>query len=173
MPRAREARATGPDGHTAAMPASGVPTIGPDEHRRAAVAANAQAWKLLTEPARTAAEDEDMVRGAYAAAHHWQHARGVGPENQARAAYLVARVLLLTDHPQGALRSADRSLQVCDEHTLLDFDLAYAHEIRARVLAALGRPDEAAWEWVAAVAVPIADPQDRALVEADFADRPV
>lgn len=155
------------------MPAADVPTLGPDEHRRAALAANAQAWALLTRPTRSDLQDEDLVRCAYAAAHHWQHARGAAPENAARAAYLVARALLLTGHPQGALRSADRSLQVCQTHALTDFDLAYAHEIRARSLAALGRTDEAAWEWVAAVAVPIADPGDRALVEADFADRPV
>ncbi|MBM9477578.1 hypothetical protein JL107_14095 [Nakamurella flavida] len=155
------------------MSSADVPTPGPDEHRRAAVSANHHAWTLLTVPSRSADEDEDMVRSAYAAAHHWQHARGAGPENEARAAYLVAKVLLLTGHPEGALRSADRSLRACEEHGLADFDLAYAHEIRARALAALDREDEAAWEWVAAVAVPIADPDDRALVEADFADRPV
>jgi len=52
--------------------------------------------------------------------------------------------------------SADRALAVCTEHGLYDFDLAYAHE--AAAAASLAR------------AVPIADPEDRTLVERDFAD---
>ena len=49
-------------------------------------------------------------------------------------------------------------------------DLAYAHEARARALHALRRSDEAAAAWAAARAVDVADPEDRAIVEADFAD---
>lgn len=60
----------------------------------------------------------------------------------------------------------------CREHGLADFDLAYAHELRARALAALGRQTESAAEWAAARSVPVADPEDRAIVDADFADAP-
>ena len=43
-------------------------------------------------------------------------------------------------------------------------------EGEARALAALGRQTESAAEWAAARSVPVADPEDRAIVEADFAD---
>ena len=55
---------------------------------------------------------------------------------------------------------------------LADFDLAYAHEARARALACLGRSDEAADELAAARAVPIADAEDRAIIESDLAAGP-
>jgi hypothetical protein len=57
----------------------------------------------------------------------------------------------------------------CHEHDLVDFDLAYALEARARSLKLVGRVDEAAAQWAAAVAVPIADPDDKDIVDADFA----
>ena len=60
----------------------------------------------------------------------------------------------------------------CEADGLGDFDLAYAHELRARSLAGLGRDAEALQAWAAALAVEIADPEDRAIVEADFADAP-
>ena len=55
---------------------------------------------------------------------------------------------------------------------LADFDLAYAHEAKARALKALGREVEAAAEWAAAKGVYVADPEDRAIVDAYLADGP-
>ena len=63
-------------------------------------------------------------------------------------------------------------MAVCREAGLVDFDLAYAHELRARGLAGLGRHTEAEDAWREALAVPIADPEDQAIVDADFADAP-
>jgi predicted RNA polymerase sigma factor len=71
------------------------------------------------------------------------------------------------------LRAADRSLRTCTGNGLTDFDLAYAYEVRARALRALGRADEAEREWRRAVAVPIADPEDAEIVRADLAVQPV
>ena len=55
---------------------------------------------------------------------------------------------------------------------LADFDLAYAHEARARALACLGRLEEAEAELTAARAVPIADDDDRQIVDGDLAAGP-
>ena len=55
---------------------------------------------------------------------------------------------------------------------LTDFDLAYAHEARARALACAGRLDDARAERDLAAATPIADDEDRAIVIADLADGP-
>ena len=60
-------------------------------------------------------------------------------------------------------------MAVCQEHGLADFDLAYAHEARARALKALGDDITAAQSWEAAKAVPIADAEDQAILDADLA----
>lgn len=139
---------------------------------RQGVEANNTAFELLAAD-RDDAGDEDLVRTAYTAAYHWQRAAGAGPENESRASYLISRALQVTGDPQAALRAADRSLAVCTAHGLVDFDLAYAHEARARALRALGRHDEARAAWAAAVAVPIADADDEEILRADFAVDPV
>jgi uncharacterized protein YndB with AHSA1/START domain len=141
-------------------------------HRLQAMEANNSTWDLIGLASRTPDETEDMVRRAYAAAYHWDRARGRTPANSARADWLLSKVLLLADRPETALHHAGRVLATCEQHGLEDFDLAYAHEATARALKALGRDDEAARSWAAAKAVPIADPEDRAHVEEDLAEGP-
>jgi tetratricopeptide (TPR) repeat protein len=126
----------------------------------------------MVEAERTSANDEEMLRRAYASAYHWQRAEGYGPANEARAVWLLAKVQLLAGHPDTSLRYAEACMAQCRDHGLDDFDLAYAYESRARALAALGRLDEAAADWAAAKAEPIADDDDRALVESDLAVGP-
>jgi uncharacterized protein YndB with AHSA1/START domain len=140
-----------------------------DWHRRQGIEANNAAMDLLRRQ-RDAAADEELLRLAYAAAYHWERAAGARPENEVRASYLVSRALTETAQAHRGLVSAERALTVCQEHGIGDFDLAYAHEARARALHALDRTDEAAAAWTAARAVEVADPEDRAIVEADFAD---
>ena len=156
----------------AVLPVVAVPDGDGAWHRAQAVEANNATWELLDDDTRGADGDEELLRRAYAAAYHWQRARGAGSANEARACYLVAKALLATGQPEAALRAADRCLRVCRDHDLTDFDLAYAQEARARALLGLGRDEEAAAAWAAATAVPVADPEDRAVVEADFAGYP-
>ena len=116
----------------------------------------------------SADEADDMLGRAYTAAHHWRRAARRGPENAARASWLLSRAHAALGQGDAALHHADR----CAEHVaaagLTDFDLAYAHEARARALACLGRLDEAAAELAAAREVPIADDDDRSIVESDL-----
>lgn len=151
-----------------AAPASGADPAG-DWHRRQGVEANNAVWDLLAAD-RTAEGDEDLLRTAYASAYHWQRAAGAGPEHEARASYMIAKALLATGQYERALVTADRCLTICRTHELDDFDLAYAHEIRARALEALDRLDEARQAAALARAVPVVDAEDRAIVEQDFAD---
>jgi uncharacterized protein YndB with AHSA1/START domain len=142
----------------------------PDWHRAQAVEANNSLWDLFDMPERSDDDVQDMLRRAYAAAYHWQRARDAKPENAARADYMIAKALLLSGQPAASLRSADRCLAICVEHGLADFDLAYAQEARARALRDLGRDADAADAWAAATSIPVADPQDREILERDFAD---
>jgi uncharacterized protein YndB with AHSA1/START domain len=140
-----------------------------DDHRRLAVETNNSAWELLGRGGElTPEEDDDLLGRAYAAAHHWRRAAGAGPENAARASWLVSRAHATLGQGDLALHHADRSAAVVAEAGLQDFDLAYAHEARARSLACLGRLDDAATELAAARAVPISDDEDRKIFEADL-----
>ena len=137
-------------------------------HRAQGIECNNSTWEMI-EAERTPANDEEMLRRAYASAYHWQRAARTGPENEARALYMLAKAQLLAGNPDASLRYAEACMHQCRQHALVDFDLAYAHEARSRALHALGRGDEAAAEWAAAKAVPIADPQDQAILDADLA----
>lgn len=140
-----------------------------DWHRRQGVEATDAAFRLLAAD-RDASTDEELLRRAYAAAYHWDRATEARPENAVRADYLVSRALSATGQPDRALLVADRALAACGTHGIADFDLAYVHEARARALLGLGRADEAATAWSVARAVDVADPEDRAIVESDFAE---
>ena len=141
-------------------------------HRSQGIECNNSVWELIEKTGRTPADDEEMLRRAYASAYHWQRAKGRGPENEARAVWMLSKVHLLVGLPERALHYGDLCMAQCAEHALVDFDLAYALECRARALRALGRETEALAEWAKAKAVPIADPEDLAIVEADLAVGP-
>jgi hypothetical protein len=140
-----------------------------ENHRRHAVEANNSAWELLGRDGDLSTDEADDLLGrAYAAAYHWRRASGATPANAARASWLLSRAHAVLGHGLLALQHADRSAAVAAEAGLLDFDLAYAREARARALACLGLLDEAATELQAASAVPITDDEDRRIFEGDL-----
>ncbi len=141
-------------------------------HRSTAVEANNAAWELLDGRDLDADELAELLGLAHAAAYHWARATGGGPQNTARADWLLSRAYAVVNEPGLALRFADRCAATVGQHGLADFDLAYAHEARARALAAAGRFDEATAERELARAVPIVDDEDRELFDADLADGP-
>ncbi len=149
-------------------PEAPLPPAEGDWHRRQGVEATHAAFRLL-DTERDPAADEQLLRLAYTAAHHWERAAGAGPENAVRADYLVSRALSATGQPERALLVADRALAACGAHGIADFDLAYVHEARARALAGLGRDEESVAAWAAARAVEVVDAADRAILEADLA----
>ncbi len=144
-----------------------------DWHRAQAIEANNATWAHLDAIRAGTRSATGVVRGAYAAAYHWERARGAGPVNEARSRYLIGKAWLALGRPELGLHYGEQTLQQCRSHDLADFDLAYAHELRARALGELGRHTESEQAWRQARSVPIADPEDRAVVEADFADAPV
>ena len=137
-------------------------------HRAQGIECNNSTWEMI-EAERTPENDEEMLRRAYASTYHWARAARRVPANDARGAWLLCKVQLLVNQPELALRYADRCMAVCQEHGLADFDLAYAHEARARALKALGDDIGAAQSWDMAKAVPILDAEDKAILDADLA----
>jgi uncharacterized protein YndB with AHSA1/START domain len=141
-------------------------------HRRQGITANNSTWELLDGRQLSGDDVDDLLGRAYAAMHHWRRAARRGPENAARASWLVSRVHAVLGHGDLALHHADRCREIVESAGLGDFDLAYAHEARARALACLGRLDDAAVELKAAHAVPIADAEDKAILDGDLAAEP-
>lgn len=141
-------------------------------HRTLAIDANNSTWELLGRDDLSADEADDLLGRAYTSAHHWRRAARRGPEHAARASWLVSRAHVVLGHGEAALHHADRSAAIVAAAGLTDFDLAYAHEARARALACLGRVDEAATELEAARAVPVADDEDRQIVTGDLSAGP-
>ena len=138
-------------------------------HRTQAVECNNSTWDMIGAE-RTPANDEEMLRRAYAAAYHWDRAARRGPVNEGRALWMLAKVWLLAGEPQRSLQYADRCKAVGDEHGLVDFDLAYALDAQARAHAALGDGARAEELEAAAREVPIANAEDLAILEADLSE---
>ncbi len=79
-----------------------------EAHRRDAIDANNSTWELLVRDDLSADEADDMLGRAYTAAHHWRRAARRGPENAARASWLLSRVHASLGHGDVALHHADR-----------------------------------------------------------------
>ena len=160
------------DSDADAAATTSVETAEAETHRRYGIDANNSTWELLGRDGLTPDEVDDLLGRAYAATYHWRRAARRAPENAARGSWLVSRVHAVLGHGDLALHHADQCMSVVHGAGLQDFDLAYAHEARARALACLGRLDEAAIELKAARAVPIADDEDRTILDGDLAAAP-
>jgi tetratricopeptide (TPR) repeat protein len=143
-----------------------------DVHRTQAVAANQAAWAYLERDDLAPDDATDLLRCAFASAYHWARAADRRPERDVRAEHLIAKAYVKLGNATEAVRHAQRCLDGASAAGLDDFDLAYAHEAMARAQALAGDTAGSLASWRAARAVPIADPEDRAIVDSDFADAP-
>jgi DNA-binding transcriptional MerR regulator len=156
-----------PDGAPMAAPSPQVL----DERQLAADLFNG-VWTLLETEERTQAQDDRMLHSAHASRYHWGQVGG--PQQLARGEWLCSRVYTVLARPEPALHHARRVLDLCEEHAIADWDLAFAHEALARAHAVAGDPDAAAAAVRAALraADDIADPADRDLLLDDLATVP-
>ena len=144
-----------------------------EEHRDRGIEIYNATWELIGKPERTAEEDEAMIRSAYASAYHWSHA--AAPDGRERRPGRVAAGRGCTRSPAGRkprLHHAERCAAIVEANGIGDFDLAYAHEAKARAFALVGRFAEAHAELAAARAVPVADDDDRAILVGDLDAEP-
>ena len=140
-----------------------------DDRRLAADLFN-HVWTLLETPQRTPQQDVEMIHAAHASRHHWA-AAGTAV-NRARGEWQISRVYSVLDRGEPALFHAQLCLDECSAAGIGDFDLAFAHEAKARALAVLGRHEEAAAEAAAAqeLSAAVSEEDDRAILEGDLAD---
>jgi hypothetical protein len=133
------------------------------DHRRLGVEAFNHTWTLMEKPDRTREEDDEMLHEAHASAYHWLKAPGARPENRARSEWQCSRVYTVLGRAEPAFHHARRCLELCEEHGIADWDLAFAHEALARAYGIAGRPEDAARHETLAreAAAQIADEEDR------------
>jgi tetratricopeptide (TPR) repeat protein len=125
-------------------------------------------WQLLDKENRTREDDDALVHMAHASAHHW---RQVGtPENFARSEWQCSRVYAVLNRPEPSLHHAQRCLDICQEHGLRDFDLAFAYEALARGHAVAGDHARAReyTEQALAASEDISEADDRELLLSDL-----
>jgi hypothetical protein len=146
--------------------------ISPHQMRRLAVDLFNEVWTLMGRGHRTVADDDRMLHAAHASRLLWGE---IGrPENLARGEWQVSRVYTVLGRSEPALHHAQRCLDICMEHGIGDWDIAYAHEALARAHAAAGDRERAAASRRDAerAAEEIADAGDREQLEHDLQTLP-
>lgn len=129
-------------------------------------------WTLLEKEDRTGRETELMVAAAYASWFFWEEPGDA--VHHIRGEWQISRACTAAEMSEAALRHANRCLELCEEHGIGDFDLAYAYEALARAHRVAG-DDQAAKRYAdqaRAAAQLISDQEDRELVDSDLATLP-
>lgn len=107
-----------------------------DFHKKMAIDLFNFVWTLLDREERTQEENDTMLHAAHASRFHWSK---VGTQlNLERGEWRISRVYAVLKRPEPALYHAQRCLEICREHEIADFDLAFAHEALARAHAVAG-----------------------------------
>lgn len=141
-------------------------------HRRLAAELFNRVWVLLEQPSRSPVEDDTMLHAAHASRYHWGE---IGePVNLVRGEWQVSRVYAVLQRPEPALWHARRCLELCQQHSIADFDLAFAYEAMARAHAVAGQHDATASyvQLARQAGRQIAQQEDRDVFLADLATIP-
>jgi hypothetical protein len=147
-------------------------SLDPERRRKLAAELFNYVWTLLETEDRSERDDDRMIAAAYASRFFWEDIGG--PVQHARGEWQISRACAIAGRPHEALRHARACLQLCEEHGIGDFDLAYAYEALARAHAVAGAADAARTyaEQARAAAAKIAGDEDRDLVAGDLATLP-
>jgi DNA-binding transcriptional MerR regulator len=140
----------------------------PAEERSLAAGLFNETWTLLERTDRTPADDDRMINAAHASRFHWGN---VGePVNLAIGEWQISRVYAVLGRAEPSLYHANRSLELCRDHGIGDFSLAYAYEALARAHLVAGDRTEAArfTELAREAGETIAEEEDRELLTQDL-----
>jgi len=106
------------------------------DHRQLGVDLFNHTWDLLDKNERTQPEVDEMIHAAHASRYHWSL---VGTAvNLARGEWQISRVYSVLGRGEPAYYHAQRSLEICHENGIGDFDLAFAYEALARAASVSG-----------------------------------
>jgi len=145
--------------------------IDAETHRRLGIDLFNRTWTLMEKTDRSVEDDDEMIHCAHASAYHWQQ---VGTRaNRSRSEWQCSRVYAILGRPEPAIAHARRCLEIVDAspEDMEEFDLPAAYEALGRAYSVAGDLQEARRyvELGQAATARIADEDDRAIMEADFA----
>ncbi len=134
-----------------------------------AVECNNRAWRLAEASKRSAADDEEMLHCAHAAALHWDR---VGTElHKARATMLLGHVHALLGNGAIAMNYARQSFAYVSSHDSPAWEVAFAHAVLANAARAAGERDLHSRHYLSAQALGAAlqEAEEREIFDAMFA----
>ncbi|MBM7560207.1 hypothetical protein [Marinitoga litoralis] len=109
-------------------------------HKKMAVELFNSTWDLIDKKERTQEDIDNMIHMAHASRYHWGQ---IGePINLVRGEWQISRVYSILKMGESALYHANRSLELCVENNIGDFDLAFAYEAIARAYKVLGNEEK-------------------------------
>lgn len=108
-----------------------------ETHKKFAVELFNRAWELHDKVDRSVDETDEMLNTAHASAYHWLMLKDRIDETRwmqsaPRSHNQLANVYISTGRSEPALYHAIRSLELCKERGIGDFDLAFGYECLAR-----------------------------------------
>ena len=140
-----------------------------DAERKLAVGLFNRVWTLMKTPTRSREDDDEMIHAAHASSYHW----GVvgKAENRARGEWQISRVYTVLGRGEPAIAHAQRCLEICQQHDLDDWDIAYAYESLARAHKTAGQSADAREfkKLARAAGDQIAELEDREHFDEDYA----
>lgn len=105
-------------------------------HRKLASSLFNFTWDLIEKADRTEEDKDLMLNAAHASRFHWGV---VGTAlNRARGEWQISRVYSILGRIEPALYHAGKSLELCLDNQLSDFDLGFSYEALARAYAVMG-----------------------------------
>lgn len=148
-------------------------TLGPQEHRAAAVEAFNLVWALMERDGRSAEDDDRMVHAAHASRFHWGEVGG--EQQQAIGEWQCSRAYAVLGRAEPALYHARRALELARLPDQPGWLPASAMEGMARASAVDGDIDAArTWADDARTALEsVEDAEDREVVLGDLATLPI
>ena len=100
------------------------------DHKKTAIECFNLCWDFMDKQDRTKEDDLKMIALAHRSLHHWKL---VGtPLNEARGEWQVSRVYSILGIGEAALYHGLKSLTICQQNNIGDFDLAFGYEAVAR-----------------------------------------
>jgi hypothetical protein len=114
----------------------------PAAHRRFAAECFNEVWDLVDQEERSDQEIAEMIHMAHASLWHWRQTGRATAKNFAVGTWQLSRVYAVAGNPDQARRYGQESLQLCRDHHLDPFYVAYAHEALARAAAVAGDETE-------------------------------
>jgi hypothetical protein len=136
-------------------------------HRKLAAELFNGTWTLMEKPDRTRAENARMIHMAHASAYHWLQ---VGePVHFARSHWQCSRMYCELGRAEPAMYHAQFVVDICEQHDIGDWDLAFGYEALSRAHAVAGDQAESRRWREQAESVPIAKAGDRDQLRSDLA----